>query len=283
MTDRKTLDQMTSDDLDELYEQRDRAQRIAMDVLDEEAPATETESAELRARIATLEHVAKSNLRHVQLIVPDLERAEAAIERVRHLAARIRQGAPWTANDDDIAAHILTALDEPAPGPDPSGVANAVAALAKHVQRAADYRQSDFALTTDAPAAPVSGPATTQATELRTQLADILRNTPRTDSADWPRPTTHGAGHRYDGRCALCTSDIDALTEAVAAAILPATRITATLARDSEATVSRVIDLYERWVKAGPPPLGASLSRWWDQRLVELHDAILNPTKEQPS
>jgi hypothetical protein len=69
----------------------------------------------------------------------------------------------------------------------------------------------------------------------------------------------------------------------VAAAILPATRITATLARDSEATVSRVIDLYERWVKAGPPPLGASLSRWWDQRLVELHDAILNPTKEQPS
>lgn len=37
----------------------------------------------LYARIATLEHVAASNKRHVQAIVPDLERAEAAIARVR--------------------------------------------------------------------------------------------------------------------------------------------------------------------------------------------------------
>ena len=35
----------------------------------------------------------------------------AAVTRVRALADRIRQGAPWTANDDDIAAHILAALD----------------------------------------------------------------------------------------------------------------------------------------------------------------------------
>lgn len=33
--------------------------------------------------------------------------------RVRTLAARIRQGVPWTASDDDIAAHILAALDGP--------------------------------------------------------------------------------------------------------------------------------------------------------------------------
>jgi hypothetical protein len=144
MTDRKTLDQMTSDQLDDLY-----------------------------ARIATLEHVAASNKRHVQLIVPDLERAEAAIERVRHLAARIRQGVPWTANDDDIAARILAALDELAPGPDPSGVANAVAALAKHVKRAANFRQSDFALTTDAPAAPMSDPAATQATDAQRYADDV--------------------------------------------------------------------------------------------------------------
>jgi hypothetical protein len=39
---------------------------------------------------------------------------------------------------------------------------------------------------------------------------------------------------------------------------------------------TRVIALYEEWVKAGPPPFGTSLARWWDQRLVELHDAILN-------
>jgi hypothetical protein len=44
---------------------------------------------------------------------------------------------------------------------------------------------------------------------------------------------------------------------------------------------TRAIALHERWVKAGPPPLGVSLSRWWDARLIELHDAIL-PTFEQP-
>ncbi|HET6355997.1 hypothetical protein [Streptomyces sp.] len=47
----------------------------------------------------------------------------------------------------------------------------------------------------------------------------------------------------------------------------------------TDADVQRVIDLYERWVKAGPPPLGTSMSRWWDVRLAELHAAI-NPPKE---
>jgi hypothetical protein len=46
-----------------------------------------------------------------------LRAVEAAIARVRHLAARIRQGAPWTANADAIAAHILATLDEPVSGP----------------------------------------------------------------------------------------------------------------------------------------------------------------------
>jgi hypothetical protein len=58
-------------------------------------------------------------------------------------------------------------------------------------------------------------------------------------------------------------------------------RVFAALHRSAEADVTRVIDLYERWVKAGPPPLGASLARWWDMRLAELHTAILNPAKEQ--
>jgi len=109
---------------------------------------------------------------------------EAALTRVRALAARIRQGAPWTANADDTAAHILAALDEPAP-------------------------------------ASVSGPAATQATEAEKTA-----------------------------------------------------RVFAALHRSAEQDVTRVIDLYERWVKAGPPPIGASLSRWWDERLIELHDAI---------
>lgn len=46
------------------------------------------------------------------------------------------------------------------------------------------------------------------------------------------------------------------------------------------AAVARVSDLYEQWVKAGPPPLGTLTARWWDARLVELHDAIRPPTDQ---
>lgn len=64
------------------------------------------------------------------------------------------------------------------------------------------------------------------------------------------------------------------ITNAVLATILPVTSITAAPARDSEATVQRVIDLYEQWVKAGPPRLGTSINREWDRRLAELHNAV---------
>ncbi|MBP5922153.1 MULTISPECIES: hypothetical protein [Streptomyces] len=60
-------------------------------------------------------------------------------------------------------------------------------------------------------------------------------------------------------------------------------RITASLARDSEAAVQRVIDLYERWVKAGPPPLGTSINRWWDSRLAELRAAVLPEGQAAPA
>lgn len=58
--------------------------------------------------------------------------------------------------------------------------------------------------------------------------------------------------------------------------------VLAALHRSAGATVTRVIDLYERWVKAGPPPLGTSVSRWWDARLVELHDTIQPPEPTTP-
>ena len=45
-------------------------------------------------------------------------------------------------------------------------------------------------------------------------------------------------------------------------------------------TVTRVTALYEQWVKAGPPPLGVSIARWWDGRLVELNGAIHAPAEE---
>lgn len=44
----------------------------------------------------------------------------------------------------------------------------------------------------------------------------------------------------------------------------------------AEPGTAPVADLYEQWVKAGPPPLGAPLARWWDRRLAELR-AALNP------
>lgn len=55
------------------------------------------------------------------------------------------------------------------------------------------------------------------------------------------------------------------------------TRVFAALHRSAEQDVSRVIALYEQWVKAGAPPIGTSMSRWWDARLVELRSAILPP------
>lgn len=62
------------------------------------------------------------------------------------------------------------------------------------------------------------------------------------------------------------------------------TRVFAALHRSAEDTVTRVINLHEQWVKAGPPPLGVSPARWWDKRLAEHHNAIQPPTstQEQP-
>jgi hypothetical protein len=60
-------------------------------------------------------------------------------------------------------------------------------------------------------------------------------------------------------------------------------RVFAALHRSAETDVTRVIALYEQWVKAGPPPLGTSVSRWWDARLVELHNAIRPPDDAAPA
>jgi hypothetical protein len=62
--------------------------------------------------------------------------------------------------------------------------------------------------------------------------------------------------------------------DAALSVVLPHGRVAAALQRSAEDTVSRVVTLHEQWVKAGPPPLGAPLARWWDTRLAELHNAI---------
>ena len=62
--------------------------------------------------------------------------------------------------------------------------------------------------------------------------------------------------------------------DAAVSVLQPGAQITAPPARMSEDGVQRVIALCEQWVKAGPPPLGTQIARWWDKRLVELHNAI---------
>ncbi|MFL4904644.1 hypothetical protein ACJ6WF_16020 [Streptomyces sp. MMS24-I2-30] len=84
MTERHTADTITDDALDALYR-----------------------------RIETLEHVAAGNKRHVQLIVPELERAEAAIERVRNL------GSVWLDAPDPLARAMAADLISCIRGPQP--------------------------------------------------------------------------------------------------------------------------------------------------------------------
>lgn len=49
---------------------------------------------------------------------------------------------------------------------------------------------------------------------------------------------------------------------------------------DVRLRAERVRDLRDRWVKAGPPPLGVPIARWWDARLIELNAALAEPKKD---
>ena len=98
MTDRLTIDQINSDQLDALYAEIDRLT---------------AELADYDKRVQTLEHVAAGNKRHVQLIVPDLERAEATIARVRALHR------DWEA-DPGHCAHCQDGMGTPLPWPCPT-------------------------------------------------------------------------------------------------------------------------------------------------------------------
>ncbi|MCF0086660.1 MULTISPECIES: hypothetical protein [unclassified Streptomyces] len=53
-------------------------------------------------------------------------------------------------------------------------------------------------------------------------------------------------------------------------------------AEHAEAAINQARALYESWVHAGPPPLGTSMARWWDSRLIELRTA-LQPDGQQPA
>ncbi|WP_445524771.1 hypothetical protein [Streptomyces cyslabdanicus] len=141
---------------------------------------------------------------------------------------------------------------------------------------AAGIRPADLRAALDGTEQPPS-PTPTDAAEpepspLREQLAEALAR-----SEGWAWDPEHGSPsaaniHRYRK-----------LAGAAVAAILPTTKLLGALHESAEQDVTRVIDLYERWCKAGPPPLGISLSRWWDERLVELRHAVVVEPAERPS
>ncbi|MER6832671.1 hypothetical protein ABT320_01555 [Streptomyces cellulosae] len=83
----------------------------------------------------------------------------------------------------------------------------------------------------------------------------------------------------HDEAAGLYTAPAPAATEATE--LEKTTRVFAALHHSAEEDVTRVINLYEQWAAAGPPPLGVPVARWWDARLVELHDAI-RPSADQP-
>jgi hypothetical protein len=112
MTDRKTLDQMTSDDLDQLY-----------------------------ARIDTLEHAAASHQQHARLTARDLAHADAERETLRTrlgsaLASMklLRLYANQLDHDGQVAAsdvarrlhRIAAGLDQPAPEPGSNNAARTI-------------------------------------------------------------------------------------------------------------------------------------------------------------
>lgn len=87
------------------------------------------------------------------------------------------------------------------------------------------------------------------------------------------QPTTGCAPGPYD-ECPNCPRDETKQ---------PATEQPTAVDQHTAAALSRVIDLQRRWTQAGAPPLGTSVSRWWDARLVELNEAILGTAPGNPS
>ncbi|ELP64164.1 hypothetical protein PV735_05435 [Streptomyces turgidiscabies] len=86
-----------------------------------------------------------------------------------------------------------------------------------------------------------------------------------------------GWDQALDAVHAALDDQVTSAAEAMTTAGTPvATGLSNGIHRQVEADVQRVIDLYEHWLKAGPPPLGTPIARWWDKRLLELRQAVIS-------
>jgi chromosome segregation ATPase len=108
VTDRLTIDQINSDQLDQLYDETNRLT---------------TELADYERRVEQLEDTAEQHARNTLTVARERDsyrkawkyeqqrraRAEAAIARVHRLADLIAAGAPWTSNRGDLAQRIRDA------------------------------------------------------------------------------------------------------------------------------------------------------------------------------
>lgn len=121
MNDRHTADTITDDALDALYEQlaaaeESAAQRELATAREALASAT-SRAARAEADLKTLGQTALGYQQRAWDAEAELKQAQAALDRVRHLADLIDTGAPWTSNQQTTAARIReAAASRPAGG-----------------------------------------------------------------------------------------------------------------------------------------------------------------------
>jgi hypothetical protein len=184
--------------------------------------------------------------------------------------------------DPDAAARLLD-LAAPPPGPIHPGDARhrrvTAALTVEHYRRA---RERIVASPEDHSAAAATValrvladdllPATRTAQTLSAGHADT-RRADTADTGDTPLTRKDSVrtaiAHAFDVPAELLDAPPDTDTSGHADADTPG----------ASADMSAVRNLLTHWQAAGPPPLGTSISRWWDRRLVELA-AALATTKE---
>lgn len=295
MTDRIPLDDLTSDRLDQLYNDLARTE-------EECRRYAEAESADAAAGSYTgsSEHAIAhpEPWLHILFTSPDETSANtSALALVDHLAAefpgvRMR----ITTNAVEVGTHDartnqpvpdftgpLTGIEvrEPCPWCESSPALIPRVLMDEHVATVHPEVQT---LDTTA-----SNLAATEATDLRTRLARALAGHAGSkallaDGPEWDHMRAAWYAHA-DTALAELKRELATLAEYENAITwqtdcLSCARILDSCIRETEraekaeATTTRVIALYDQWVNAGPPPLGTSMARWWDRRLVEIRGAI---------
>lgn len=106
MTHRRSINEITSGQLDALYAEVDR---LTAELADYDRRARQLEDL-----LGVANQTSNRSEAERARAVHRAEQLEAAITRARHVAALIEAGAPWTASHQDTARRIRAALEVPA-------------------------------------------------------------------------------------------------------------------------------------------------------------------------